>query len=103
MSQLPPPPSISTEEPILDMKNPFWTEEPMTEEPMTEEPTTEEPMTEQPYSSTTSSAWMVGPGSITAKVETEKDDSDGVQLHFYMSEKEDAKTSSKEDVKISTG
>jgi len=55
----------------------------------------------------TGSTWPIhGPGSTTAEVETaeietEKDDSDGVQLHFYLSEKEDAKTSSKEDVKIS--
>merc|ERR1719187_2868879 len=55
----------------------------------------------------TGSTWPIhGPGSTTAEVKTaeiktEKDDSDGVQLHFYLSEKEDGKTSSKEDVKIS--
>jgi len=61
-----------------------------------------------PWMYTTSSAtWSIhGQGSTTAEletpeVETKKDDSDGVQLHFYLSEKEDAKTSSKEDVKIS--
>merc|ERR1712055_254210 len=58
-------------------------------EPTIEATTTEEPMTEKPYSAELA----------TAVVETKKDDSDGVNLHFYLSNKEDGKTSSKKEKK----